>query len=355
MFKSLFIQNLTTELLKGIKRAKFSIQLVLEEEELIKISSELIEISKKDYELELIVTSETSTKSIKTTNLLKRLVDAGVDVYWLIDDAEKEQTKSFGIIDKSYLIVKGNKLEFTSGEEVLNKFINELNFLQKKSEQISLFEGDILAHFETDKPFIYSNESIKLNWKVSNAHSVIINPNLGEVLSQGEHLLKINENTMFELIAKNNNSIIKRNIFVRVIKDSFVTYTVEVLDPIINDYVALTYQNNKHNEIGVYNGQELKISWECNFKGELFERNWGLLPAKGVHKCICNEDLVFKFNFQSITKNEITSFKFIRFESVMQKSKSPSSKNIKSKNLVRLFLKQLTSSIKKINGNEAKD
>jgi hypothetical protein len=355
MFKSFFIQNLSIELLKGIKRAKFSIQLVLEDGELLQIANELLETSKKDLQFELIVNSNTPTKSIKITNLLKRLVDAGIEAYWLISDYEKEHINSFGIIDKSFIIAKGEKIKLVTEEEVLNNYTNELNFLLKNSEQISLFEGEIHVEFDVDKPFIYCSEGITLIWKVSNAHSVNISPNIGKVMSQGEQMLFLRENTMFELVAKNNNAMVKRNVFVKVIKDSFITYTVEVFDPIINDYVKLKHQNNTLNKIGVYDGQDLKLSWECNSRGELFEKNLGLLPMQGFHECNCDEDLIFKFNFQSATKNETTSFNFIRFENIKQYDRPLPKNKIKTKNALSNFIKTIFKRGKKMKRNERKD
>ena len=67
-----------------------------------------------------------------------------------------------------------------------------------------------------DKNIINRNELITLNWNVSGASLVSIDPILNEVENKGNEKLKISEDVLFQLKAKNKTSLIKKNIFVIV-------------------------------------------------------------------------------------------------------------------------------------------
>ena len=68
----------------------------------------LLQISNGNTAVEIIIVSNNDKKSLKFVNLSKRLIDAGVTMYWYRSADFFNEEEFFGVFDKTYVIANIN-------------------------------------------------------------------------------------------------------------------------------------------------------------------------------------------------------------------------------------------------------
>lgn len=316
MLRSFFTQHIAIEVDKELKHLKYGIQLLTDESDLLFLSKNLLETAKRQVQIEVIIISHTESKSIKITNLMKRLVDSGVEVYWHYKERNKESVSLFAILDKSYVISTESDTAYDSKELLVRSKVDDFNQIMNAASPIQLYTGDIVVNYVVDKTIVYKGEKALLNWDVKNAHTLSIVPDLGEVPLKGSELIEVNKNVKYQLTAKNSNSEIQRTIFIKVISSSVINFMIEVYDPILEDYMQLQSMNPDILKFGVYLNQKVRINWEIETEGKLVEQSLGALSLHGSHEFFSENNAHFSFEFTSHDKKMTTNIHFFTFEDV---------------------------------------
>ena len=304
MFRYYYTNDLISELEKELLRDHSIVQLMIDEYDLFLVSKSLFKAVEEGISIEIVVISTSNKKSMKLVNLCKRLIDLNVQIYWRIDKDLFVKEDYFGIFDKEYLISKREQPNFDDAEGLI-RFKNDFfNGLALDSKKLSMFDGDIQIEFESNRSIIYPNEEIELSWEVLNAHEVQIEPLDKKFESKGVQNILIDEDTKFTLTAKNKGNIQKKTVFVRVLKIKEIHFDVEVLDPIIKEYIAINSSSIEDERYAVYLGQRVKISWNIKMIGKLIESKLGNLPLSGFHEFEIFKDTKFNFIFKSLKSTQ---------------------------------------------------
>ena len=341
MFRYYYTNDLISELEKELLRDHSIVQLMIDEYDLFLVSKSLFEAIEEGISIEIVVISTSNKKSMKLVNLCKRLIDLNVQIYWRIDKNLFVKEDYFGIFDKEYLISKREQPNFDDAEGLI-RFKNDFfNGLALDSKKLSMFDGDIQIQFESNRSIIYPKEEIVLSWEVLNAHEVQIEPLDKKFESKGVQNILIDEDTKFTLTAKNKGNIQKKTVFIRVLKIKEIHFDIEVLDPVINEYITINSSSTEDERYAVYLGQKVKISWNIKMIGKLIESKLGNLPLSGFHEFEIFKDTEFNFIFKSLksTQSKNISLHCFKDSSLFREIETEDSiKKTKKKSFTENFL-----------------
>ena len=315
MFKIYTSSNFINDLKKHILKSKFSVELIISEDEFKQISQFLINESIKGLLFEIIICSKDKDKSIRTFNILKTLVDNGVSVLWNDDDDIIKNESYFLISDKTIIINKNYFINSDSEEDQV-RYINTIfDSIVKSSEPVVLNNENISINFFSNKTIVKKNEIFEINWKVESANSVKINPFIGEIDSYGKKKLKIINSTLFELTAKNSRKKLKKNLFIRVLNYHELNLNIYAYDKSLNEFLKLEPVESEDSEMyGCYFNQKIKILWDFKNEKSFKEENIGNLDLKGEFTFTLTENKNFKFMLESDNETQTKKIKIIGFE-----------------------------------------
>ena len=147
MFKIYTSSNFINDLKKHILKSKFSVELIISEDEFKQISQFLINESIKGLLFEIVICSKDKDKSIITFNILKTLVDNGVSVLWNDDDDIIKNESYFLISDKTIIINK-------------NYFVNS----DSEEDQVRYINAIFDSIVKSSEPVVLNNENISINF-----------------------------------------------------------------------------------------------------------------------------------------------------------------------------------------------
>jgi hypothetical protein len=314
---------------------------MIDEYDLFLISKTLFEAIDNGFSVEIVIISTNHKKSMKLVNLCKRLIDLNVQIYWKVDKSLFVKEDYFGIFDKEYLISKRKQANFEDSEDLIRFKNNFFNGLALDSKKLSMFDGDIEIEFESNRSIIYPKEDVLLSWEVLNAHEVNIQPLDKKFENKGVQNISVEEDTKFTLIAKNKGNIQKKSVFVRVLKIKEIHFDVEVLDPVIEEYITISSSSLDEERYAVYLGQKVKISWDIKMLGKLLESSLGNLPISGFHEFEIFSDTEFNFLFKSLKTSQTKNISLHCFEDntlFKEKGVVVSTKMAKKKSMIENFL-----------------
>jgi len=300
MYKIYTPSDFIYDIEKNISRFKFSIEVLINEDDLIGISKALLNALNNDLDVEVVIVSNTDKKSIRIYNLINRLLDSGADIYWRIDDEILLNESFFIIYDKVNVI---NKIFYSTEDDVENqvKYLNNIfKNIREESKKLEINDSKIHVDFSVDKNIINRNELITLNWNVSGASLVSIDPILNEVENKGNEKLKISEDVLFQLKAKNKTSLIKKNIFVKVLQgNEQINIGVDVFDPYIKEFISIspTFEESSEKYI-VFHNQTIKLHWSISNNPLLKEKSLGKLINKDEHIFTIKKNMSYHFELK---------------------------------------------------------
>lgn len=340
--------DLNSEIEKELLRASHLAQILIDEFDLFVISKALFRALDRDINIEIVIISNTQNKSMKLVNLCKRLIDQEVSIYWKMDHTLFTKEDYFAIFDKEYLICGTEQAEFEYPETLLRSKNDYFNGIAHGAQKINLLSGDIEIDFSVDRSIVFSGESITLNWKIKNAHEIVIHPAQWDVEPQGIKIIQINEDTKFTIEGKNKDQSSRKSLFVRVIKENDIDIDVDVFDPIIKDFIAIQTASIEEGLYAAYFNQKIKLTWNIPMIGKFSESRLGKLPLVGSHEFELNENEIFLFTFKSINRTQVKKISFHCFddESFFQEEqndesepeKTTSEEPIRSQNWISLFV-----------------
>jgi hypothetical protein len=343
LFKFYTTYDIISEINLQILRSEYSLQLLLDHNDLFFLSKNLLQISNNNLAIEIIMTSNNDKKSLQFVNLCKRLIDAGASMYWYNNAAFFNEEEFFGIFDKAYVIAKMNSKKTTDNAEEFVRFKNSFfkNILLK-SKKIELFSGNIKVDFNTDKTITQKNEKVLLSWNIENAYHASILPNIGDVSSSGSKIIQISKDQSYVLTATNKESIISKKVYIKVLDTRGIEFDISVFDPILNIPIKIDSSTLNEGHYAVYLGQSVKVSWDINMMGKLSEDSIGSLPLSGFHEfeILKNTTFVFTLNTLENTQKKIIVFHTFEDAEIYDRS------NIKSHERSTLIKEKKTKGLK---------
>ena len=317
MFKFYPTYDIISEINNQLIKSKYSLQILVDQNDLFFLSENLIKILNKNILIEIVILSNNDTKSLKTVNLYKRLIDGGVNMYWCKNLRYYNDEQFFAIFDRTYVIDTFNTEKKAENAE---KFVRNKNSIFRdivlNSEEIKLLSGNINVTFNADTTIAEKNELVTLNWNVENAHHAFIKPTIGDVPFAGTTEIKVKDDQSYELTATNKESIITKKIFIRVLETKEIDFEITVFDPILNKSLKIEPSTLYDGQYGVYFGQSVKISWDINIFGMLHEDSLGKLTLKNYHEFEIVEKTKFVFTFHSLNGSLKKTLLFHPFENV---------------------------------------
>ncbi len=314
MFRYYHTLNYASEIEKELARVHYLVQILIDEYDLFLLSKSLLHLLDREVNLEIVIISTTSKKSMKLVNLCKRLVDLGAQIYWKIDKDTFVKEDYYAIFDKQYLICARKHSDFDSAEALLRQKNDFFNSLCIPSSRLRLKSGEIEIQFAAASGIIYSNQDVVLNWDTKNAHEIEIQPEIGMVSASGSKRIKIKSNTQFKITAKNKDHSLKKSLFIRVIENKEIGFVIAAFDSIIKEYVQLSPSSFNESNYAVYFGQKIRIQWDIGMMGKLTEANLGNLPLQAEHEFEISKNKTFIFIFKTMNNSQVKKISFHCFE-----------------------------------------
>lgn len=314
MFRFYYTFDLNSEIEKELLRASHLAQILIDEFDLYVISKALFEATAKGVSLEIVIISASNNKSMKLVNLCKRLVDQGVIIFWKVDKTLFSKEDYFAIFDKQYLVCRREQADFENPEKLLRIKNDYFNGLSITSKKLNLLAGEIDIQFSVDQSIVYSNSEVILNWDVKNAHEISIEPDVGNVENKGASAVKIKQDIKFILKAKNKDNSVRKSLFIRVIKEKEIDFTVEVYDPILKEFMEIQSSSFDKGLYAAFYSQKIKILWNIPMIGKLIESKIGNLSLTGQYEFDLTKNEFFFFTFKSLNKTQTKKINFKCFD-----------------------------------------
>ena len=312
MFNSYSPDNFSEEIIKILDKANFSVELLICEKDLIHISKKLLKIVENNISCTVIVNSNSKKKSLRLYNLINRLCDCGVEVYWNIDDKIFKLESYFLIVDKTFLI---NKVFYSDGEQSDNQvmfFNNIFKEICNVSEQVFFSNDELQIKFESSKTIVKKNETITISWDVKNAVFCKIEPQFEEIEFSGFEKIQLNKDTLFKITARNKKYTLTKFLFIRVLKNFHFDVDVQVYDPIIKESLFLNPNFINGVETYVcYFRQSISIIWNKKSDVIVTEKKLGKIKNDGIFKTNVLKNLHFKFKYNFEGSNYIKELKIV--------------------------------------------
>lgn len=323
MFKFYTTFDIISEINAQIFNFEHSIQILLAENDLFFLSDSLLDVINKNIEIKIIIVASTNKKSLKIINLCKRLVDGGVSIYWHCNLVTFNDLLFFAIFDKIFLVDTPDSEQISENAEELVRVKNSLfKSILIDSQKLKLLSGEIDIEFSADKTIVNNDEAIQFNWNVKNAHHVSIKPMIGDVSLVGSRVLNLKKDQRFLLTAVNKEFSISKIVFIKVFGDKDIEFNISVFDPIVDQYMKIESSSLHKDNYGVYSGQSIRVSWEINTLGKLYEKTIGNLPLIGFHEFKTFKETQLFFTFIMLHSRQTKKLIFHSFDDSQINNKS---------------------------------
>ena len=313
MFRFHNTEEIYFELKKQISRAEYSVQLLMDAFEIFLLSDTLLEILTENIQIEIILISNSDKKSLKTVNLLKRLIDGGATIYWHQNEMSFESNLCFGVFDNCILIDRLKSKPSKNAEIEVRSKMSLFQQILAESTKIELLSGEISLHFAADKTIIYKNEEVELNWEVLNAYHVNMAPEPGDIPLKGTLYFSPSKDTKFSISARNKDRLVTKHVFIKVLETKDIKFSVLVFDLVLNEFIELKGSDKQQDHYGVYIDQLVRIQWDFNIIGKLNEISLGTLPLKGNHEFEISKDTTFDFSLFTLDRKQHKKITFYTF------------------------------------------
>ena len=151
-----------------------------------------------------------------------------------------------------------------------------------------------------DNTFVDKGQYVTISWEVENAHEVSLLGIQDNLENKGTIELLIKEDAVIKLEAQNREHKISKQVIIKVVKEPVVDFSVEALDPFLQEYIPLRGVGLNHEEYYAFYNQRIKLSWSVSGLGNFSEATLGELPLVGEHVSTLSQLILFEFLFDSM-------------------------------------------------------
>lgn len=288
------------ELQRTLPQCNYTLELLISEFDLLTIEGSILDLMNEKVSVTIVISALNQNKSLRVVNLLNRIVQSGGLVYWSTDEQLYDNDIHFAIQDKELAVKKSDFYLGEGNEGKLIKLNQLFDSSRTKAKQIELLTGEIEINFSADKTFVKRNSDVELNWDVKNAHNITLVDYLESAEPVGKIYIRIMEDSIFKLEARNRDRCIENQLVVKVLKSNALEITMEAYDTYLEEYIQLKSIEENQYEFLAFPEQNIRLSWANDSVGSLSEDVLGSLPQVGEHDFKLSQAFAFKFKFQSI-------------------------------------------------------
>jgi hypothetical protein len=233
------LDDIRGQILSELSKAKFCIFVASAYFTDYELANKLAEKAEHGLSVDLIISNSDINDSSEA--IFQNLRDKGVNVYktgatdfrqgavmhnkFCVIDYETVITGSYNwtrqaAINEENIVVFKDKIE---ADQFLQKFYS----LRKEGQLFSFLTNEIEINLSLDKNVVEQGQKIKINWKVTNAETILINQ-VGAVEKEGEAEITINDDTLIILEAE-NESLEKhkvKSVLVKMIREPIIIFDI---------------------------------------------------------------------------------------------------------------------------------
>ena len=288
------------ELKNNLPQVKHSLQLFIAEHDFYAISDQILDCLSNNITLDIVISSLNNKKSLRLVNLFNRIVQFGGSVYWKVDHNLYQNGVHFMIIDKTFIINKTDYYSGQSDEEKVKHLNNLFDGFRLDSSEIHLLTGPIAIKLEVNNTFVDKGQYVTISWNVENAHEISLLGIKDNLDKKGTTELLIKEDIVIKLEARNREHKVSKQVIIKVVKEPVIDFSVEALDPFLEEYIVLRGVGLNREEYYAFYDQRIKLSWNVSGLGNFSEATLGELPLVGEHVSTLSQLILFEFSFDSI-------------------------------------------------------
>ena len=305
--------NFHNEIIKLLPSIDYSIELLVDENDLVIITKDLYIFLEKNIQADIIICANTNKKSIRVFNVISRLSELGARVFWLVDKKIYNIKSHFLIFDKINVVSRIFYNSENSTEKQVLYFSNIFSNILIKSEIMEPHVKGINAKLFTKTTIIERNDIIEIGWDIKNADIFNITPMIKASEKRGKTSLQLQNDTMFKLRASNKNEQLTKFLFVKVLNNKKINIDVKVFDPIIKKYIYLKPVTEKTmQKYFCYIGQMVIISWDLDdTTAYVIENKSRKMKVKNDYSFIIDEIKNFQIIFEIKNKKVIETLLII--------------------------------------------
>ena len=306
--------DLNLEIKKQLKTFTHKAQLLVDGEAFLGLGNDLLKAQMSDKYIELVVFLPKGFRTLEIANLLHRIVQGGASVGLFEEEVTQQELEQFGVFDNKVLMSnKLHELEDGVFQLIMQKH-SDFQRIMDKSQPVQSFAQEIKMKFSASKYFVAKGQQVELKWSVENANSVRLNPGNIEVEAVGKEVFVIENDTLFTITSRNTKSKNSLSIFIRSLEEEQFELVLSVFNRELNAYVKIEPISEGEQSYAVYQGDLLRVEWNCTAAANLKETGLGQLKNVGFHNFICLENRQFDFElalFNGTFRKQLRIYPFV--------------------------------------------
>jgi hypothetical protein len=287
------------EVASQLRKVHTQLQMVVGVPDFQKMETELFRLVNRGVYLELVVCQKSLERTLKQTNVLKRLALSGVEVHILPLNEPAERYESFAIFDRRHLVSDTYHQEVPDHLELIRRQSALFQRLASQSEKVNPALDDVRIRFESNATEVGEGETVQLYWEVQNADFIELDPGVGAVEALGNHSTPILEDTLFRIKASNKSGILMKSVLVRLRQEPTLRLTLSVVQTGTSLSIPLESAFVNRHSYAVLRGDRLRLEWSALASGVLTEKRLGSLRLEGEHDFVVFNDEKFTFTLST--------------------------------------------------------
>ena len=261
--------------------------------------------------LELVLVLPEGRRDLQLTNSLLRMSSAGAEIYW--SAASGPLGVPYAVIDKSLLIYRHapEDGQGKSDESLVLAFRADQKELIRQSLPFETRRESIDILFDADPDQAMAGTAITLRWNATGADTARIEPDIGEVPTQGTVEVSPLKDTLYTITAENAAVQTSRKQFVKVHSGPDVRILVSVHEPEVDAMIDLQSPAGFPGYYAIEAGQKVRIQWDCPSSGQMWCDQLGQLPLSGSHEMVVHQDMKMDFHFRQVFTRQSWPLRFV--------------------------------------------
>jgi hypothetical protein len=288
-----------SEVASQLRKVHTQLQMVVDVPDFQGMETELFRLVNRGVYLELIVCQRSLERTLKQTNVLKRLALSGVEVYILPLTHPEDRYERFAIFDRKHLVSDTYHEDVSDYLQLIARQSALFQRLASQSEKVNPALDDVLIRFESNATEVGEGETVQLFWDVKNADFVELDPGVGAVEALGNLSTPILEDTLFRIKASNKTGILMKSVLVRLRQEPTIRMTLSVIQPGSSLSIPLESAFANRHSYAVLRGDRLRLEWDVLAPGVLTEKRLGKLRHEGAYDFVVFQDEKFTFTLDT--------------------------------------------------------
>ena len=155
--------------------------------------------------------------------------------------------------------------------------------------------------FRASADFVEPGAAVELQWNVAGADTVLLEPSIGFVTSQGSVTVYPEVDTLFRL--QGSNADVQRTavVFVKCRESAPLRLELSLYESQLGTFIPLYSPAGFDNHVAIPPNSQVRIRWHATIPGVLREAGWGSLPLYGERLTTVAQDTTLRFEYRGPT------------------------------------------------------